>query len=108
MSGEYNLKLPDDKRKNKGESRAEGGEGKVSEGDGESVVYEEGRHFDEWAGPRTVVNFCRRTLKPILLPSASDDHQFGNDVYILKVTCCEWIVKRNLILFIYTINFRIE
>jgi hypothetical protein len=94
ISGEYNVKISDGKRgvKRRGskpsaegtEGNSEEGEGKDDEGDS-ILVYEDGRPFEEWIGPHTVVNFSKRTMKPILLPSASEDYQFGNDAYIVKV-----------------------
>ena len=49
------------------------------------VGYADGIPFQEWVGPQSVVNFSKRTVKPILLSCAKDDYQFGNDPYVMKV-----------------------
>ena len=83
ISGEYNAQLSDGKNV---ERPVKHGDGKDIEKDREGiVVHEDGRPFEEWIGPRTVVNYSNRTLKPILLPNATDDYQFGHDSYIVKV-----------------------
>lgn len=48
-------------------------------------VYPDGRPFEEWDGPQSLVNFAKRTLKPVLLSCAKDDPQFGDDLYLVKV-----------------------
>eukprot|EP00026_Physarum_polycephalum_P000093 Phypoly_transcript_00093.p1 GENE.Phypoly_transcript_00093~~Phypoly_transcript_00093.p1 ORF type:complete len:2228 (+),score=422.82 Phypoly_transcript_00093:105-6788(+) len=104
ISGEYNGGGKSDKKgggKREGGGEVEGKEGEREE-EGESiVVYEDGRPFEDWVGPHTVVNFSRRTLKPILIPCANEDYQFGNDAYIVKnrvksVLCMPIMVKNNL------------
>ena len=54
--------------------------------EGQSViVHADGKPFEEWVGPQSVVGTCRSTLKSVLLPCAINDDQFRDGPYIVKV-----------------------
>ena len=98
ISGEYHEKSKGPR--NAGEPRAQrkGETGEAENGNEETKEdcrnedekvyiegYADGLPFEEWVGPQSIVNFSKRTSKPVLLSCAKDDYQFGNDPYIVKV-----------------------